>query len=38
MERLSARFIAKMVNSKNHYHETFLAYFGLIKKAPGNFY
>lgn len=38
MERPSALLIGKEVNSKNHYDETFLAYFlFMFKKAPGNF-
>ena len=38
MERPSALSIGVKVNSKNHCHEIFLAYFLFIfKKAPGKF-
>ena len=38
MERPSALLIGIKVNSKNHCHEIFLAYFLFIfKKAPGKF-
>ena len=38
MEQPSALPIESKVHWKNHYHETFLAYFWFIfKKAPGNF-
>ena len=38
MERPSVLSIGNKVTSKNHYHDNFLAYLGLIfKKALGNF-